>query len=921
MSSPESLVARIIPARGAAQKASASFAEQLTDSPGRSDGDSPSSSNPFREPAQRTKNIKYRYTATGKHLSSPLKGSPSSPERKLAKPAKRMVNFTTPAPTSHVSKAKLPAVATTSRKRKASTSCFRKEDVLNSIFLASPSPLSSPPTSPTISTKDLPPSPTTAPKASIQGSLKRLPFSKALSLRALEPSESKFSVLSQPLSPKRKQKKSKPNANNSVWVLVNQAGILADHTVQPHDDLKSLEPRMWWPAQVVQKQPLRVSLFGDYPSSSSTSRGLCTIFAPSSSNIQSINGDSGVKRFSRTTFRLTSSSIDDSTGPPAKRPRVAEDTSIEDKWESAVQGMEKASTLERDGLPALLSTYAAEGGTSYDSLDDSDPDMSDLRPSSHKSAWKKTKTTEPKRKLKAQRSRANFKDDMSEDMPCRASPCPPDPTLQIPGELVLALAPKTGTSYWPARILAHVPDQKEKYMIKFLDDEEYVISRDKFWTSEEEQFARCTLGEWESAVKTNEDPESEDEASEGGTDDANVEDPNDITSLAPPPLPEDFENLSVRAQLAYVKPVLRAILSKQYAPARNKHEAFMRGGAARSGLWKSAGVRGGLDARFIKGVQKAICKWVLGDSKPKPGKLDTGDIVVGASGTEEPGGAQGETSIKTTSSEANPMEISPRDPTEDDAMQGVEGVVISGAVSPDKNRGIVNGTSLLSESDKQVEAAEGSAMVVDGHEQKPASLPAPTNGVILSPLVTQASLALKSQLDLLAEVSQAVATEPSLLPSHPEVPRLKADLLDMTHKDTSSQPSPLTPISSEDQQPKVTSQSALVVCEEFEILSDIERLDYCLNVLLPEAIQQLLLWQSGERTSAPLLSPEEEQRLHGVGARKAVETDWVDDVMRLRAASARAWGIDLNKKTEEKKVGATPGGTRSRPRLGTVSRP
>jgi hypothetical protein len=97
---------------------------------------------------------------------------------------------------------------------------------------------------------------------------------------------------------------------------------------------------------------------------------------------------------------------------------------------------------------------------------------------------------------------------------------------------------------------------------------------------------------------------------------------------------------------------------------------------------------------------------------------------------------------------------------------------------------------------------------------------------------------------------------------------------------------------------------------------------YCLNILLPETIQQLLLWRSGERTSAALLSLEEEQRLHDVGARKGTETDWVDDLMRLRAAQARLWGVDLDKKVVvDKKVEAVQGGTRSRHRRGTVSRP
>lgn len=456
-------------------------------------------------------------------------------------------------------------------------------------------------------------------------------------------------------------------------------------------------------------------MFGDFPSSSSTSRGLCTIFAPSSSNVQSINDDGGAKRFSRTTFRLTSLSTDTDVNPPTKKKRLDESASIEAKWESAVQSMEKASTLEKDGLPALLSSYATAGGSFYDSLDDSDPDTSNLRQSTSKltTARKKSKPADSARKLKPQRSRANLRHDMSGKASRSLSPCPPDPTLQIPGELVLALAPKTGGSYWPAKILEHVPDRKEKYKVKFLDDEEYVITRGRFWTSEEEGFVQCTLGEWESAVKNIDDAESGDEGGEYGVDDdANADDPNDTTSTLPPPPPaEDFEDLSVRAQLAYVKPVLRAILNKEYVPAREKHEAFMRGGSERVALLKSAGVRGGMDARFIKAVQKAICKWVLGDIGVKPERLDTGDIVGRSIGAE--GGA----TINVLSPEIMQAETLPRDSIEDIKMAGIEGGVVPEDVHADKNIGTGSEVLLPSAPDKQVEVTQDSEMAVDGQEQ------------------------------------------------------------------------------------------------------------------------------------------------------------------------------------------------------------
>lgn len=466
--------------------------------------------------------------------------------------------------------------------------------------------------------------------------------------------------------------------------------------------------------QVVQKQPLRVSMFGDFPSSSSTSRGLCTIFAPSTSNIQSIDDESGAKRFSRTTFRPIALSADVDVSPPTKKPRLDESASIEAKWESAVQSMEKASTLEKDGLPALLSSY---GNSFYDSLDDSDPDMSDLRQSLPKPtppAPKKAKATGPARKLKPQRSRANLKDDMSGNTSRSWSPCPPDPTLQIPGELVLALAPRAGGSYWPAQILEHAPGRQEKYKVKFLDDKEHVITRDRFWTSEEEGFVWCTLGEWESAVKTTDDPESGDEGGEYDTD-ANAGDPT--SALPPPPPAEDFEDLSVRTQLAYVKPILQAILNKEYAPAREKHEAFMRGGSARVALLKSAGVRGGMDARFVKAVQKAICRWVLGDKGVKPKRLDTEDIVTETSGAEETGGVEAGATIEVISPEPVPKETSPGDLTEDNKMVGIESAALLEGIHVDEKDGTGNAVLPLTATDKQVEVAQDSEMVADGQEQ------------------------------------------------------------------------------------------------------------------------------------------------------------------------------------------------------------
>jgi hypothetical protein len=191
------------------------------------------------------------------------------------------------------------------------------------------------------------------------------------------------------------------------------------------------------------------------------------------------------------------------------------------------------------------------------------------------------------------------------------SPPPPDPMLQIPGELVLAQALRTRSNkYWPAQLISYVPPTKpggkERYRAKFLDEQEYNLTRDKFWTSEEEGFVKCDLGEFESAVQDTEAPDSEEEPE----DRKRSPSPN-LTD--PPPGAGAFADLSIHAQLAYVKPVLSAILQGKYTPASKSHEAFMRGGAARSSLMKRAAVRGGLDPNEVKQSQKLIARWALGE--------------------------------------------------------------------------------------------------------------------------------------------------------------------------------------------------------------------------------------------------------------------------------------------------------------------
>jgi hypothetical protein len=61
-----------------------------------------------------------------------------------------------------------------------------------------------------------------------------------------------------------------------------------------------------------------------------------------------------------------------------------------------------------------------------------------------------------------------------------------------------------------------------------------------------------------------------------------------------------------------------------------------------------------------------------------------------------------------------------------------------------------------------------------------------------------------------------------------------------------------------------------------------------MNVLLPEAIRQVLLWREGKRTSLELLSDDEEEALHKAGEEMLLKTDWVYDTMRMRESRLRS---------------------------------
>jgi hypothetical protein len=93
--------------------------------------------------------------------------------------------------------------------------------------------------------------------------------------------------------------------------------------------------------------------------------------------------------------------------------------------------------------------------------------------------------------------------------------------------------------------------------------------------------------------------------------------------VEPVPSVTQFVRLPIRAQFAYVKPVLTAILNEHYAPAKERHDNFIKKGASTS--INNITLGGSMSENQVKKMEKCLAKWVLGDAywtvkrKPKNG--------------------------------------------------------------------------------------------------------------------------------------------------------------------------------------------------------------------------------------------------------------------------------------------------------------
>lgn len=281
-----------------------------------------------------------------------------------------------------------------------------------------------------------------------------------------------------------------------VWVRVNRSGKLAP---RESDDNEVY----WWPAcvrylsvqlsfapkrmmfifQITEGRlatgPLTISLYGEI---SPAAPKIIRLDAPSPCQILPFKlPGQDIPRFSSFTFRCLKSGRQQQS--LSKRPK----TVLDEAWHSAVNLAHEVDASLNDGLPSNLSSYKVDT----------------VRIHEEKAG---TLTGE------AKPSTNGLKDSgLSPRTPCEAkpflthalerySPPPPDPLLEIPGELVFSLYKRRRTEYWAARVEQYVPAKTPSlppgYRVRFKDDTFCVVSRDMFYTSDEPEFYSCRVSSY-----------------------------------------------------------------------------------------------------------------------------------------------------------------------------------------------------------------------------------------------------------------------------------------------------------------------------------------------------------------------------------------------------------------------------------------
>ncbi|EIN07124.1 hypothetical protein PUNSTDRAFT_135813 [Punctularia strigosozonata HHB-11173 SS5] len=323
---------------------------------------------------------------------------------------------------------------------------------------------------------------------------------------------------------------STPSLGTLVWALVDRHGssLSAEEA--------SRRGGYWWPAKVSGASPFRVKLLE--PIGPNTLEETA-VPAPSASNILSMKLLDSI-RFTASNYQVRSRN---DSGPGAGKSQIdMDEADLDCRFHAALEAMK-----EEDELPSDIHGVM-----------------------SHRSSA----TIWSPKKVKIDRY-------TPEEL---WEPPEADIDLDIPGELVLARTNRR-VPFYPARLKEYLPprtkDEEPRYVVEFMDMTSDTIPRKFFFTQLEDGFETCKLGDFDSAVKAVEHQQDNFDWYDVLKSSSGSRSPSPEVIL---PMTAPFEDLPIRRQLAYLKPVLCAVLDGKYTPALEYHESFMKGGKARAAL-------------------------------------------------------------------------------------------------------------------------------------------------------------------------------------------------------------------------------------------------------------------------------------------------------------------------------------------------
>ncbi|KAH8117094.1 hypothetical protein DFH11DRAFT_1151960 [Phellopilus nigrolimitatus] len=648
--------------------------------------------------------------------------------------------------------------------------------------------------------------------------------------RSGEQIQSKASLSS--LSDTRPRSHSSP-VKPDVWSLDSLGTLIwvrVDHKNTPTEDPS--KEAFWWPAKIEHvdraEKLLRAGLyFPPIPRSPSFVR--VTIKNPSSESVLSQLGPLSQQRFTLTNFRSSPSS------GPSKSSSLANDyNSITARWEKAYRKMLGDEAIMDDNFPSLRAVISQV--SKRDSSEGGERRTNNM----------KVSTALSKGKVRVEAS-------LSETEKEPWSPPPPDTHVSIPGELLLAKEKKSKRMFWPAKVMSYVPPESQKmrarYLVRFLDNTEYEITRDMFYTCEQEEFATCEMGKFNSAEALH---------GEDGHDDLG---PDLLSKTAgqlsipepilPAPPPSEFSGLPMLEQMSYIIPILTKVLQNAYKPAEQRNSQFLKGGRQRLMLSKDVPPKGSLTRQEYNQLAHIVKCWALGLSAP-------GDTM----------------QVDNEQEGNNPDEAIGRPPSPPNLHRGRP-------ETPSQHDGSVLGVT--------EEVSRDGEAIATPH----------TNGNGNRTSATESSpLSLPSSLPPSSLPTSTIADE---LPSDTAKPDTDDDPDFNRGGDVTTDPVQVTVNPDFDNGPSATSPS-------FHDLSKHEKIHYCTDILLEEAVIQLLLWRSGERLSPFLLADTEEENLHNRGSIKANDFDFVHSVLSIRETMQKRINARHSLKPQ-----SSVKGTRSRP--------